>query len=285
MSNNGLAANVNALKALTEKVKTKLNQINNARTPAAANVPLQEAATAVKAMNNVAVKINNQAPGTPLANNAAKAAMAAGNGVAQAANGVAAMGVAAATQAPTPAANNAAKNATANATKSTNEALKGNPPGAATAAAATGNAAVAAAANASNNAKMIANSLKKQLLKVTNANNKPTKAFEILKSQFVNKGYYLNNPAYKQENVNRAYSNLMKNTNLTAAQKNALKRVYFAYKNRPGQVQGKNRPKINMNLTGLNNYNAYKKAAIKAAANAGRKNLNTGNMGTGKLFE
>ena len=143
-----------------------------------------------------------------------------------------------------------------------------------------------AAANASQKAKNIANSLKKQLMNVTNTTNKPKKAFNIMRKQIVQPGgFYIN--SMKQENINRAYTNLIKNGSLTPAQKNVLKRAYFAYKNRP--ESGKNRPKINMNLTGVNNYNAYKKrlerSNVKASANAGRKNLNTGNMGTGNMFK
>ena len=268
MSNNSLAAKVNALKKLTAEVKANLNKVNAAPTPAAANPPLQSAAAGVNQMNRLAVGITNRAPGTRPANNAANAVLNAGNGIATAAQGVATMAVANATANPTPTNTIAAGRAVTAATSSANAAVAGNPPAAANAAAATGNAAKAAANGASPRAKEVANSLKKQLLKVSNTNNKPNKAFSILKSSFVtNAGYFLNNEAYKQENVNRAYTNLMKNGGLSNAQKNVLKRVYFAYKNRPQQIPSKNRPKIMTNLAGVNTYQAYlnKKAANAAA--------------------
>lgn len=82
--------------------------------------------------------------------------------------------------------------------------------------------------------------------------SRQNKAASILKQKY--NGKYLNQLGGEQ-NWNFAFNSLMKDANLNSNQKkNVLKRIYFA---RKLKASG-NRPVMNKNLTGINNWNAYK---------------------------
>lgn len=265
MSN--LNALVKQLKENTEKVKIALaknvnatNNAINASTPAAA-APFVNAGVA--AANNIqGLAVQNQKlaeninipQNSPLVQGPAQAAMEAGKNNANAANAIAAQAAAA-----NPQGNAAANSAVNAANKSTNAALAGNTPEANKQANIAANAAVNAVSNASPAAKKIANTIKKNIMnnprrKTINTNaNRGKVAANILNTKF-NNGYL--NKVGTAANFERAYTNLMKNTNISNNQKNVIKRAYFSYM--LNQAGGKRRPDLTNNLTNLSTFNNYK---------------------------
>ena len=278
MSN--LNKNVEQLKALTQKVKNELNQraataknllnVNKKATAEVVKAPTPEAAapaaelvaqTTTALQNNaMAAQKAAESAGIPISSTpvqtAASAAVAGGNNSAMAANALAAQAAGAAPE--------AAPTATAvgNATQATNAALGGQPNNAALALNAATRNAVNATKNASPAALKIANTIKKNLMSnarskapMANFASRSKVAANVLNTKF--NGGYLNSMG-GANNFKRAYENLMKNGNLSANQKNVIKRIYFSYMLKPNSG-GKRRNNLPANnLTGFANFNSYK---------------------------